>query len=121
MSSAYKLPWSMRMTDVSVTYVWKKIMDYPDNYVLSTAEDAQSFNFLIGTYYFHDKLHPQVFYMRDIEARGYMLKPSIQYKYTNEWIYDLGMLKFGGSRNNQFADVFKNKNHLYFTVTYQFG
>ena len=120
-SSAYKLPWSSKMTDVSLTYVWKKILDYPDNAVLSTAEFGQTANFLISTTYLHDKLKPQVFILWDFENRGYFFKPTIQYKYTNQWIYDFGMLKFGGTKNNSVFDIFKNKKHLFFTVTYQFG
>ena len=121
LSQAYKLPWSKYMTDVGVTYVWKKIMDYPDTYKLSAAENAKSANILMSTAYWHEKIKPSIFFLRDISNRGYMFKPTVTYIYTREWNYVLGMLKFGGSKNNAFADIFKNKNHLFFTVTYQFG
>jgi hypothetical protein len=99
----------------------RRIMDYPSNYKLSgSEEDNWMSTLLISTSYFHNKLTPQFFWMRDITNKADMFLPSLKWEQSHKWNYTLGAVFFAGSEEGSGFQVFENKNQVYLTIAYRF-
>ncbi|MBI5445968.1 MAG: hypothetical protein HY900_32735 [Deltaproteobacteria bacterium] len=75
---------------------------------------------LINTSYFHNKLTPMVFWLRDITLSGNMYKMQLTYDYSDKWHYTVGALLLGGNDEQKGFEALKRKDQLYATVKYRF-
>ncbi len=104
----------------------RRIMSYPDQYNgLSDWNDTVKENtwtttLFISTSYFHNKLQPSFFWMRDWTMKGAMYKPQIAWEKDTSWKYSLGMVIFDGESTGHSLQRLSHKDQVYLTVSYKF-
>ena len=104
----------------------RHIMGHP-GYNLTTGggatvyqQDNFSTSLMINTTYFHNKIQPMIFWMRDITWPSNMIKAQIAYEPNDRWKYTLGTLQiFGTTRVGMGMDAMRYKDHVYFTIHYR--
>lgn len=112
---------------LSGQFILQKILDYPDyNLTVSglngpkVEENRQSTSLLVKTSYFHNKLEPKITWARNWTAEADLLKFDLLYEKDHHWEYTLGAVFFSGNNVGEGFHVFRNKDHLVFTVAYRF-
>lgn len=104
----------------------RRIMNYPDIYNgLSDWSDTVKENtwtttLFVNTSYFHNKLQPSFFWMRDWTMCGSMYRPQIAWEQNTSWKYTLGMVILEGEKKGHGAQRLDHKDQVYFTVSYKF-
>jgi hypothetical protein len=83
-------------------------------------QDTWTTSLLVNTTYFHNKLMPSFFWLRNWRNESEFFKPEVSYEYDNHWKYTLGALFFRGSKTAEGLEVFKNKDNIYATISYRF-
>lgn len=107
---------------VSPQFYHRKIFNYPHSYDLSGAEaDNYMTSLMIATSYFHNKISPSFFWLRDINNRADFFKLQVTYDRSNAWHYSLGALLLGGMERGRGFEVFDNKDQIYFKISYRWG
>jgi len=113
---------------ISPQFYHRHISDFPEDYKLTIAGGATSFrkdNFMttlmINTTYFHNKIQPMVFWMRDITWPSDMIKAQISYEYSDVWKYTVGTLQMYGTKPGRGMEPMRNKDQVYFTIHYRFN
>lgn len=105
----------------------RKILDFPADGVLTGSgatpleDDNYITTLLVSTTYFHNKLVPSFFWMRDITNKAYLLRLQFVYDHSNFWHYTLGGLWAGGEKTGAGLELFENKDHLFFKISYRWG
>ncbi|MHB1024409.1 MAG: DUF1302 family protein [Desulfobacteria bacterium] len=94
-------------------------MDLKD-FLANVKKDNYVTTLLINTSYFHNKVTPQIFWMRDMTLNGNMFKPQITYDYSDKWHYTIGALFLDGKVSQKGFEPLKNKDQLFATVKYRF-
>lgn len=94
-------------------------MDLKD-FLGNIKEDNYLTTLLINTSYFHNKLTPQFFWLRDMTLNGNMFKPQITYDYSDKWHYTVGALFLDGKTSQKGFEPLKRKDQLFATVKYRF-
>jgi hypothetical protein len=94
-------------------------MDLKD-FLGNVKEDNYMATFVVNTTYFHNKLTPQFFWMRDMTLNGNMFKPQLTYDYSDKWHYTVGALFLDGRVSQKGFEPLKNKDQLFATVKYRF-
>ncbi|MHB8766029.1 MAG: hypothetical protein ACYDA8_17065, partial [Deferrisomatales bacterium] len=74
----------------------------------------------IGTSYFHNKINPSFFWLRDYTRNSNFFRYQIVYERTDNWSYTLGALFLEGSDKGNGFEPLKNKDQIYATVSYKF-
>jgi hypothetical protein len=113
---------------ISPQWYFRKIMDFPSNdHLWSASEDYlygnnQITTLLINTTYFHTKLTPSIFWMRNWTQKNHMWKYELSYSPTYKWKYALGALYVGGDSDadDKGLTTFDRKDQVYVTVRYNF-
>lgn len=109
------------------TFYHRHIRDYPDTYLLkeSTGQGVEDDNYVLSlmmnTSYFHEKIVPSVFWLRDLTNRATMWRLQLTYDRNTYWHYTLGAFLLNGKEMNKGFDVFENKDYIYFKVSYKWG
>lgn len=108
---------------ISPQYYQRRILDYPSDGVKFNGlyETNNTTTLMINTSYFHNKLTPSFFWMRDWSNRANFTRYQLVYDYSNEWHYTAGATLFSGEKPNQGFEVFHNKDQIYFKISYKFG
>ena len=105
----------------------RKIINNPSGYQLQdpTATPLCSHNYtstlIVNTSYFHNKLEPMAFWMRDITNHADLVKFQLSWTANEKLKYTIGMLWIDGRHTAESLEVFDNKDNLYLTVRYQFN
>ena len=94
-------------------------MDLKD-FLANIKEDNYVSTLVVNTSYFHNKLTPQFFWMRDMTLNGNMFKPQLTYDYSDKWHYTIGALFLDGKTSQKGFEPLKNKDQLFATVKYRF-
>jgi hypothetical protein len=94
-------------------------MDLKD-FLANIKKDNYVTTLLINTSYFHNKLTPQIFWLRDMTLNGNMFKPQLTYDYSDKWHYTIGALFLDGKVPQKGFEPLKNKDQLFATVKYRF-
>ena len=94
-------------------------MDLKD-FLGNVKKDNYITTLLINTTYLHNKLTPQIFWMRDMTLNGNMFKPQITYDYSDKWHYTVGALFLDGKASQKGFEPLKRKDQLFATVKYRF-
>ncbi len=106
---------------ISPQFYHRKILNYPSEYGLNGLEDDNYMTSLfINTSYFHNKLVPSFFWLRDITNNANMFRYEIVYERNDRWNYTLGALLLGGGETGKGFEPLDNKDQVYFTVSYRF-
>ena len=114
---------------ISTQFYHRRFHDYPSGYDLvnpatgSNFEHADNYQatLLIDTAYFHEKLKPSIFWLRDITDRGNFFRFQTVYEYTNEWAFTIGALFLDGDRHTRGFEPLKHKDYLYLKIAYKWG
>ena len=94
-------------------------MDLKD-YLGNVEKDNYLTSLMINTTYFHNKLAPQIFWMRDYTLNGNMFKVQLTYDQSDKWHYTVGALFLDGKDSQKGFEPLKNKDQLFATVRYRF-
>lgn len=94
-------------------------MDLKD-FLANVKEDNYMATLMINTTYFHNKLTPQFFWMRDMTLNGNMFKPQLTYDYSDKWHFTVGALFLDGNVSQKGFEPLKNKDQLFATLKYRF-
>jgi len=99
----------------------RRIMDYPENFKLSGLKhDNYSTTLLLSTTYFHNKLQPMIFWMRDITNHSDMFKFQVTWEQSDHWKYTLGALLIKGDRTGTGFQPLEHKDQIFATICYRF-
>ena len=113
---------------ISPQWYFRRIMDFPKNdYLWGTAPGDRLYqnnyisSVMVNTNYFHNKLTPSFFYMRNWTQRGQMYKVELAYEPDSTWRYALGALWIQGDQDKDlgFATM-SHKDQVYFNIKYRF-
>lgn len=135
--TALGVDWKVKINPLNpITYFfisgqlyYRRIMDYPRfadpalSEALLTPVEANNYmaTLMINTSYFHNKLTPSFFWMRDITSDSDFFRFQLDYDYSNLWHYEAGVVAFFGGHQNAGFQVFQNKDQIYFKISYTWG
>ena len=119
---------------LSPQFDWKHIRDYDNNQVpnigaaprytngqqIPSEENEYSFGIMTMTSYYHNKIMPMFFWIRDLNSRSYFWKGQVTYARNNNWNYTAGAMNFWGKEEKAFQ-LFENKGYFFFKVAYKWG
>lgn len=110
---------------LSGQFYYRRINDYPSDTSIETIQGLEKDNYQttlgISTSYFHQKLTPSFFWLRDINSQSDFFRYQLVYDYSNNWHFTLGALILGGDKSGQGFQLFDNKDQLYFKISYKWG
>jgi hypothetical protein len=112
---------------ITPTFYHRMIRDYPNGYTLkegtgtTVEDDNYIYNVMISTKYFHEKLIPSIFWLRDQTNRADMVRLQLTYDRSYEWRFTVGAFLLNGREDNMGFDVFENKDYMYFKIQYRWG
>jgi len=102
----------------------RRILNAPDMGLTSTTglvrDDNYQTSLLMNTSYFHNKIQPQVVWVRDILQRANMFIMQCTYERSDVWNYTLGTVLFNGAKSERAFEALTNKDHIFCTVGYRF-
>lgn len=106
----------------------RTIRDYPGGTSAGLTQNGQIVrddnyqgSLMINTTYFHNKVVPMVFWLRDFSEKSNWIKAQVGYERSDVWNYTLGVVLFNGAKTADGFQVFHNKDQLFFTVGYRFS
>jgi len=118
---------------ISPTFYHRIVRDYPHTDIngtpydlkFSTGQNVEHDNYvytlMVGTKYFHEKIVPQVFWLRDQTNQADMIRLQLSYIPTDRWSYTVGTFLLDGREGNKGFDVFENKDYVWFKVSFKWG
>jgi hypothetical protein len=107
---------------ISPQFYWRRIINYPSVEELSgLKQDNYQSTLGINTSYFHNKLTPSFFWLRDWRSHSDMIRLQLVYDYDYKWHFTAGALLLDGSKTGQGFQVFENKDQFYFKISYKWG
>ena len=105
---------------ISPQFYHRKIMNYPSHGLENLRDDNYQASLMINTTYFHNKIEPMFFWLRDISQKANFFKMQVKYERSDVWNYTLGVLLLNGAKTGQGFEPLTNKDQVYFTVGYRF-
>ncbi|MBI5445719.1 MAG: hypothetical protein HY900_31445, partial [Deltaproteobacteria bacterium] len=114
---------------LSGQFFHQRLLDFPSESItdkLTSAsggpleEDNYMTSRLVNTSYFHNKIAPMFFWLRDITNNANMFKAQVTYDRSDKWDYTLGALMLDGQRAGLGLEPLKHKDQVFFTVRYRF-
>jgi hypothetical protein len=111
---------------ISPQLYYRGIVDCPNDYQLSekggtwVEDDNYQTSLMISTTYFHNKLEPSFFWLRDITQNSNFFRLQLKYEYSDVWNFTLGASFFDGKTLTQGFEPLENKDHIYCTVGFRF-
>ncbi len=114
---------------LSPQFYHRKVFDYPSGYTLhqnattgSVFEDTYQTTLMARTTYFHNKLEPMFVWVNNwtSEEEGRFYIYQLKYDYSHNWEFKLGAVLIDGDVPQEGFEVFNEKDHAYFTVSYKF-
>lgn len=110
---------------ISPQFYHRTIRDYPGGGIAQNGQLVRDDNYqaslMINTTYFHNKVIPMFFWLRDLTERANFFKVQVGYERSDVWNYTLGAVLFNGAKTGDSFEVFSNKDQLFFTVSYRFS
>jgi len=114
-----------RYFTVSPQFYDRKVLKYP-HFQLTQGGGAKVYDnnymtsLMVKTQYFHDKIVPMVFWLRDMTQKANMFKIQTTYDRSDEWHYTVGVILLNGEQSNNGFEAFHNKDQVFFTISYKF-
>ena len=111
---------------ISPQFFQRKILGYPSDFKLVSSDsgpvdkDNYTTTLLVTTSYFHNKIVPLVFWMRDITNKADLVKAQVTYAHSDTWNFILGTLLLDGKKEGKGFQPLENKDQVYATVKYRF-
>ncbi len=104
----------------------RHIMNFKDDGILVASDDPYirentwitTLN--VMTSYFHNKLQPSLFWMRDWSNHAWLLKPELAYERNSTWKYALGAIIVDGDKEGEGLWCLRHKDQIYASVTFRF-
>lgn len=129
-----KIPWlnPRAYFMISPQFYHRHIVDYPDGYTLNDGagppvpDDMYMTTLFVSTTYFHNKLEPSFFWLRDHTYYTGFYRPQLKYEFSDRWNFTLGAVFINGddelstASKGESLHKIRNKDHVYFTVAYRF-
>ena len=90
---------------ISPQYYMQHLVDYPGFGHVGTYtgdilyQNNYTTSLLINTTYLHNKLQPQIFWLRDWSNKSEFWKPQVAYEYSDHWKYTVGAMIFSGEKH----------------------
>lgn len=112
--------------NISPQFFHRKIFDYPERGLSwYSKEDNYKVDVYIETQYLRSKLAPFIYWTRDLTTEDDFYMLGFNYTYDDSWSFGIGYVgvetvKDSLAGTGYGMETFKNKDHAYFTVTYQF-
>ena len=110
---------------ISPQFYHRYVDDYPDGKLVQNGqgfrENNYQYSLMVNTTYFHNKIIPVFFWLRDQTEKASMFKMQISYERSDTWNYTVGATILEGSKPGRGFSVFDHKDHLFFTVSYRFS
>lgn len=107
---------------ISPQFYWRRIIDYPSIEEISgLKKDNYQSTLGINTSYFHNKLTPSFFWLRDWRTQSDMFRLQLIYDHDYHWHFTVGALLLDGSKRGQGFELFDNKDQVYFKISYKWG
>jgi hypothetical protein len=119
---------------ISPQFFWNRVMSIPDQYpddhpffpgaefngtVLNHIDqDMFTFTFVLATSYLNAKLVPQLAMAYDINNLGWLIIPSIDYLYSNNWNFGLSGAYHESRNRSQGLWYFRNKDYIALKIKY---
>ena len=75
---------------------------------------------MIMSQYFHGKILPSFFTMRDFVNKAGFYRMQVTYARDHNWNFSLGAVLLYGTEMGGF-NVFENKDYIFFKVSYKWG
>lgn len=118
-----KIPFLNAMTyfGISPQFYYQKIVDYPTAEISGLKEHNYQTSLGVNTSYFHNKLTPSFFWLRDITSKSDFFRLQLVYDHDYHWHVTLGTLLFNGSKSGQGFQLFEDKDQLYLKLSYKWG
>ncbi len=118
-----------RTTRIMTQVYHRRLDDYPSGHDLINAINGGNFEradnyqvtLMIDTAYFHEKLKPSIFWLRDVTERSDFFRYQAIYEYTNNWAFTLGAIFLEGSEHQRGFEPLKHKDYFYCKVAYKWG
>lgn len=98
----------------------RKILDYPSYGIKNLEDDNWQSSLMINTTYWHNKIQPSIFWLRDITTNSDMFRMQVIYEHSHKWNYTLGALILTGEDTGLGFEPLENKDQVYFTASYRF-
>jgi hypothetical protein len=105
---------------ISPQFYHRKILDYPTAGLNGLKEDNYLGSLFVNTSYFHNKLAPSFFWLRDVTNRSNFYRAAVDYVHSTAWNFRVGVLAFDGKREGRGFEPLANKDQVFATVSYQF-
>jgi hypothetical protein len=105
---------------ISPQFYHRKIIDYPSVGLNGLEDDNYQTSIMINTTYFHNKVIPSVFWLRDITNDSNFFKYAVDYEYSDNWKFTLGALFFDGDDEGKGFEPLDHKDQVFGTVSYKF-
>lgn len=83
-------------------------------------DDNYQASLMITTSYFHQKIVPMFFWLRDVSEQANFFKIQVAYDRNDVWSYTVGVLLFNGEKKGTGFEPLHNKDQLYLTASYRF-
>jgi hypothetical protein len=110
---------------ISPQFYHRTILNAPRNSLTATngqpvRDNNYQASLMVNTSYFHNKIVPMFFWLRDISEQANMFKIQVTYERSDVWNYTVGTLLLNGAKTQRGFDVMTNKDQIYCTVGYRF-
>ena len=116
---------------ISPQFYYRRIIDYPsianisgvrnNEFISGLNENNYITSLMINTSYFHNKLVPSFFWLRDYKSQSEFFRIQLVYDYSNQWHFTVGGLFIDGSKTGEQFQLFENKDQVYFKISYKWG
>ncbi|MDQ6968149.1 MAG: DUF1302 family protein [Mariprofundaceae bacterium] len=116
LNTAIAAEWSGHNWIVSPQFFIRHIQAW--NTQLLEPENSGFWTLRIATDFMHEKLKPEMLFLADWSAGGWLARPKIAYDYSDDITSSLGADIFGGSRG--FLGQFNQNDRISFEVAYSF-
>ncbi|MBI5014815.1 MAG: hypothetical protein HZB55_04910 [Deltaproteobacteria bacterium] len=114
---------------LSGQFYHRKILDFDSDtpagqdlkdFLGNVRENNYATSLAVNTTYFHNKLTPSFFWLRDISLNGNMYKFQLTYDQSDRWHYILGALLLDGNEEAKGFEPLKKKDQVFATIKYRF-
>jgi hypothetical protein len=102
----------------------QRIINYPEySRLAAVKENNWMTSIMLSTSYFHTKLLPSFFWLRDWTSQSEFYRYQVIWEHSNFWKFTLGALFVNGSKVNNLANNMQplaDKDNIYFNVAFKF-
>ncbi|MBW2367622.1 MAG: hypothetical protein JRH15_07035 [Deltaproteobacteria bacterium] len=122
------IPWINPKSGIYVTpqFFHRKILDYPARGLAwYPEEDNYTFDLYMETYYLRSRLTTWFYWAHDFTTEDEFFMAGVSYLYNDSWSFSVGWVGVETVKNSLKGtgyglETFRHKDHVNFSITYQF-